>query len=93
MYQLVNFFILINLLIAMMTTTIGIIYKNRNPECKMARTKIWMQYFDKFCNVPPPFNFLEMLFRRATMKSAKCCSGTENETPTHSVLQERYKER
>ena len=64
-FQLINFFILINLLIAMMNSTIQTIQDNQQNECKFNRTKIWLSYCDIRHSVPPPLNIFEMLLQAA----------------------------
>ncbi|XP_023230521.1 transient-receptor-potential-like protein [Centruroides sculpturatus] len=57
-YCVINVVVLLNLLIAMMSNSYQIISARADTEWKFARTKLFMDYFEKGNTVPPPFNIL-----------------------------------
>lgn len=61
-YQASIVMILMNLLIAMMNSTINSIQAEKIVEWKFARTDIWLQFYDKQMVLPVPLNLLEFLF-------------------------------
>ena len=57
-YYVAGVIILINLLIAMMSTSYSNVECNRDVEWKFARTKVWMIFFQHGSTLPPPFNMV-----------------------------------
>ncbi|XP_042237960.1 transient receptor potential protein-like isoform X2 [Homarus americanus] len=57
-YSMINVIVLLNLLIAMMSTSYNMIYERSDTEWKFARTKLWLSYFEDGGTVPPPFNVI-----------------------------------
>merc|ERR1711970_1695675 len=58
-YSIINIIVLLNLLIAMMSTSYAFIVEHADKEWKFARTKLWMSYFEEDRSIlPPPFNIL-----------------------------------
>ncbi|XP_071043671.1 transient receptor potential-gamma protein [Parasteatoda tepidariorum] len=55
-YSVINVVVLLNLLIAMMSSSYQIISERSDVEWKFARSKLWMSYFEDGSTVPPPFN-------------------------------------
>jgi hypothetical protein len=55
-YSVINVVVLLNLLIAMMSSSYSIIAEHSDTEWKFARTKLWMSYFELGCTLPAPFN-------------------------------------
>lgn len=68
-YSVINVIVLLNMLIAMMSTSYQIISERSDTEWKFARSKLWISYFDEGGTVPAPFNIIP------TLKSLKkCCT-------------------
>ncbi|KAF4524917.1 hypothetical protein B566_EDAN013666, partial [Ephemera danica] len=57
-YHVLSIIVLINMLIAMMSSSFQIIEDHADQEWKFARSKLWMSYFDEGCTLPPPFNVI-----------------------------------
>ncbi|PIK38514.1 putative transient-receptor-potential-like protein-like [Apostichopus japonicus] len=57
-YQLVAIVVLLNMLIAMMSSSFQNIENHADVEWKFARSKLWMSYFDEGSTLPPPFNLI-----------------------------------
>ncbi|KAJ8028176.1 Transient-receptor-potential-like protein [Holothuria leucospilota] len=57
-YQLVAIIVLINMLIAMMSSSFQNIENHADVEWKFARSKLWMSYFDEGSTLPPPLNLV-----------------------------------
>ncbi|XP_063613764.1 transient-receptor-potential-like protein, partial [Penaeus indicus] len=57
-YSVINIIVLLNLLIAMMSSSYSFIVEHADTEWKFARTKLWMSYFEVGNTLPPPFNIL-----------------------------------
>ncbi|KAK7079006.1 Short transient receptor putative channel 1 [Halocaridina rubra] len=55
-YSVINVIVLLNLLIAMMSSSYSFIVEHADTEWKFARTKLWMSYFEEGNTLPPPFN-------------------------------------
>ncbi|XP_071530450.1 LOW QUALITY PROTEIN: transient-receptor-potential-like protein [Panulirus ornatus] len=55
-YSVINIIVLLNLLIAMMSSSYSFIVEHADTEWKFARTKLWMSYFEEGNTLPPPFN-------------------------------------
>ncbi|ROT77963.1 putative TRPL channel protein [Penaeus vannamei] len=55
-YSVINIIVLLNLLIAMMSSSYSFIVEHADTEWKFARTKLWMSYFEMGNTLPPPFN-------------------------------------
>lgn len=68
-YSVINVIVLLNMLIAMMSTSYQIISERSDTEWKFARSKLWISYFDEGATVPAPFNVIP------TFKSLKRCFG------------------
>ncbi|XP_071506041.1 short transient receptor potential channel 7-like [Diadema antillarum] len=58
MYHLIMALVMLNMLIAMMTTSFQEIYDDQDVEWKFARSKLWMVYFERGATLPPPFNII-----------------------------------
>ncbi|BFZ14644.1 hypothetical protein BsWGS_17682 [Bradybaena similaris] len=50
--------VLLNMLIAMMSSSFQDIENHADMEWKFARSKLWMGYFDEGSTLPPPFNLI-----------------------------------
>lgn len=72
-YSVINVIVLLNLLIAMMSSSYSFIVEHADTEWKFARTKLWMSYFEEGNTLPPPFNILPTPkgFLRLCGKSSK----------------------
>eukprot|EP00057_Strongylocentrotus_purpuratus_P027857 XP_011682331.1 PREDICTED: transient-receptor-potential-like protein [Strongylocentrotus purpuratus] len=57
-YHLMSIIVLLNMLIAMMSSSFQIIEDHADREWKFARSKLWMSYFDEGSTLPPPFNLI-----------------------------------
>ncbi|CAG7823672.1 unnamed protein product [Allacma fusca] len=57
-YCVINVIVLLNLLIAMLSTTYAAIAEKADTEWKFARTKLWLSYFDEDSTLPSPFNLV-----------------------------------
>ncbi|CAL8109852.1 unnamed protein product [Orchesella dallaii] len=57
-YSVINVIVLLNMLIAMMSTSYQIISERSDTEWKFARSKLWISYFDEGGTVPAPFNVI-----------------------------------
>ncbi|KAG1682263.1 Transient-receptor-potential-like protein [Nymphon striatum] len=60
-YSVINIVVLLNLLIAMMSTSYNIISMRSDMEWKFARSRLWMSYFEDSNVLPPPFNIIPSL--------------------------------
>ncbi|XP_068241875.1 transient-receptor-potential-like protein [Palaemon carinicauda] len=73
-YSVINIIVLLNLLIAMMSSSYSFIVEHADTEWKFARTKLWMSYFEEGNTLPPPFNIfptpksIMRLFGKSTRK-------------------------
>ncbi|KAK4323529.1 hypothetical protein Pmani_005763 [Petrolisthes manimaculis] len=73
-YSVINIIVLLNLLIAMMSSSYSFIVEHADTEWKFARTKLWMSYFEEGNTLPPPFNmfpnvkFMQRLFGKTSQK-------------------------
>jgi len=74
-YSVINIIVLLNLLIAMMSSSYSFIVEHADTEWKFARTKLWMSFFEGRCTLPPPFNifpnvkFIKGLFNKGPKKT------------------------
>nr|AOR81465.1 transient receptor potential [Nilaparvata lugens] len=57
-YSVINIIVLLNMLIAMMSSSYQIISERSDTEWKFARTRLWMSYFEEGDTLPPPFNLM-----------------------------------
>ncbi|KAI0210121.1 Transient-receptor-potential-like protein [Lamellibrachia satsuma] len=57
-YHIMAIIVLINMLIAMMSSSFQEIEDHSDREWKFARSKLWMGYFDEGSTLPPPFNLI-----------------------------------
>ncbi|KAK4887152.1 hypothetical protein RN001_003423 [Aquatica leii] len=55
-YSVINVIVLLNMLIAMMSNSYQIISERADTEWKFARSRLWLNYFNKGETLPPPFN-------------------------------------
>ncbi|KAF5272566.1 hypothetical protein FQR65_LT04905 [Abscondita terminalis] len=55
-YSVINVIVLLNMLIAMMSNSYQIISERSDTEWKFARSRLWLNYFNKGDTLPPPFN-------------------------------------
>ncbi|KAF8790528.1 transient receptor potential protein-like isoform X2 [Argiope bruennichi] len=69
-YSVINVVVLLNLLIAMMSSSYQIISERSDIEWKFARSKLWMSYFEDGSTVPPPFNIFPT--SKSCKKSVSC---------------------
>ncbi|ELT89523.1 hypothetical protein CAPTEDRAFT_172686 [Capitella teleta] len=57
-YSGIMIIVLLNMLIAMLSTSFQIISNDADTEWKYARSKLWMSYFEEGETVPTPFNII-----------------------------------
>ncbi|XP_070579230.1 uncharacterized protein [Ptychodera flava] len=57
-YHIIALIILMNLLIALMSTTYERIVENADTEWKFARSEMWMSHLVRGATLPPPFNIV-----------------------------------
>ncbi|BFZ24110.1 hypothetical protein BsWGS_27149 [Bradybaena similaris] len=57
-YHAMAIIVLLNMLIAMMSSSFQDIENHADMEWKFARSKLWMGYFDEGSTLPPPFNMI-----------------------------------
>ena len=57
-YNVVAIIILLNMLIAMMSTSFMNVQDNADMEWKFCRTQIWLEFFGEGGTLPPPFNMV-----------------------------------
>ncbi|CAJ0942580.1 unnamed protein product, partial [Mesorhabditis belari] len=57
-YHMTSIIVLLNMLIAMMSSTFQTINDHADLEWKFHRTKLWMAHFDEGSSLPPPFNIV-----------------------------------
>merc|ERR1711970_538789 len=76
MGQISTVVVVMNLLIALMNSTIANIQEDKIKEWRFSRTQIWRKYFDshKMSYLPVPFNLLEMIMN-LIMMIIKTCQG------------------
>ncbi|XP_072175598.1 short transient receptor potential channel 7-like [Diadema setosum] len=60
-YQAVMVIVMLNMLIAMMSTSFDEINNDEDVEWKFARAKLWLSYFGKGATLPAPFNIVPSL--------------------------------
>ena len=60
LYQMMIVVVLLNLLIAIMNTTIEKAYDKKQLYWKFARTSIWIEYFDQGSGIPIPFSIINV---------------------------------
>lgn len=59
LYYITGIIILINMLIAMMSTSFSKVQQNADTEWKFARTRVWLSFFEASPGtLPPPFNLI-----------------------------------
>ncbi|CAL4063184.1 unnamed protein product [Meganyctiphanes norvegica] len=82
-YCIINVIVLLNLLIAMMSSSYSFIVEHADTEWKFARTKLWMSYFELGNTLPPPFNIfpnvkriLNLLGRKSRMENLNRSAST-----------------
>ena len=69
-YSVCNIIVLLNMLIAMMSTSYTAISSRSDTEWKFARSKLWISYFEEGSTVPPPFNMIPS--PKSFLKFLKC---------------------
>ncbi|XP_019647218.1 PREDICTED: transient-receptor-potential-like protein [Branchiostoma belcheri] len=57
-YHIAAIIMLLNMLIAMMSTSFQEVENHADLEWKFARTKLWLGYFDEGSTLPPPYNII-----------------------------------
>ncbi|CAL4063112.1 unnamed protein product, partial [Meganyctiphanes norvegica] len=57
-YHVMSIIVLMNMLIAMMSSSFQQIEDHADQEWKFARSKLWMSYFDPGSTLPAPFNLI-----------------------------------
>ncbi|XP_067661619.1 transient-receptor-potential-like protein isoform X1 [Haliotis asinina] len=58
LYHGMTIVVLLNMLIAMMSSSFQDIENHADMEWKFSRSKLWMGYFDEGSTLPPPFNLI-----------------------------------
>ena len=69
-YSVCNIIVLLNMLIAMMSTSYTNISMKADVEWKFARSKLWISYFQEGATVPPPFNMIPTA--KSILRVLKC---------------------
>ncbi|XP_064635517.1 short transient receptor potential channel 7-like isoform X2 [Lineus longissimus] len=86
-YIMFTVVVLINMLIAMMSSTFEEIRADEDTEWKFARAKLWLSYFDEGTTLPIPFNIIPTpkSFYKLFMKIKRlCCVKSDDPTKEHS---------
>ncbi|XP_071948244.1 short transient receptor potential channel 4-like [Antedon mediterranea] len=60
-YHIIAIVVLLNVLIAMMSSTYTRVEEDADMQWKFSRSKLWMSYFEGRGTVPPPFNVIPTL--------------------------------
>ncbi|XP_033110111.1 short transient receptor potential channel 5-like [Anneissia japonica] len=60
-YHIIAIVVLLNVLIAMMSSTYTRVEEDADIQWKFSRSKLWMSYFEGRGTVPPPFNVIPTL--------------------------------
>lgn len=100
-YNITAIIILLNLLIAMMSTSFIIVQENADIEWKFARTSVWLMFLEKGSTMPPPFNlipnpksiwaslkWLKEICRgnsSARFSAERCCYYEEDDIPEYTM--------
>ena len=90
-YSVCNIIVLLNMLIAMMSTSYQLIHERSDVEWKFSRSKLWISYFEPGDTVPSPFNLIPS--PKALLRLC-CCSKTKKKVVTDQERLEadvRYK--
>ncbi|CAG7720431.1 unnamed protein product [Allacma fusca] len=82
-YSVINVIVLLNMLIAMMSTSYQIISERSDTEWKFARSTLWISYFDEGATVPAPFNIVP------TVKSVQRLFGVQKEPERKPSIKRR----
>jgi len=92
-YQIINVVILMNLLVALMNSTIAAIQEDNITEWRFARTQIWRKYFDhsKISHLPVPFNVAEIIMNLVLIGMTKFLVKKKNEHEKDSEVDEETK--
>ena len=83
-YAIIVIIILLNLLIAVMNTTITKVERRQDTYWKYTRTRIWTEFFGEHCALPMPFNVILVIrdtirltyikIKKARESKGKCMS-------------------
>ena len=76
-YHVIVVIVLLNLLIAMMSNSYQHVHDNQDVEWKVARTKVWLSYFDEGSTLPPPFNLIPTPKTLCKLASWFCSCGAK----------------
>ena len=90
-YSVCNIIVLLNMLIAMMSTSYQLIHERSDVEWKFSRSKLWISYFEPGDTVPSPFNLIPS---PKSLMRLLCCRKTQKKEVTDQENDEaimRYK--
>ncbi|CAG5129597.1 unnamed protein product, partial [Candidula unifasciata] len=93
-YHAMAIIVLLNMLIAMMSSSFQDIENHADMEWKFARSKLWMGYFDEGSTLPAPFNMIispkSIYYLLMWVKREVCCCfcrrGTRCGLPRHKSV-------
>jgi len=88
LYNISAIIVLLNMLIAMMSTSFMNVQENSDVEWKFARTQIWLEYFDNLGTLPPPYNLVPSL-KGIYWVLTKYCFGCCCKKPGSDLLKEK----
>uniref|UniRef100_T1J0U2 Transient receptor ion channel domain-containing protein n=1 Tax=Strigamia maritima TaxID=126957 RepID=T1J0U2_STRMM len=86
--------VLLNMLIAIMTTSYESINRNTDMNWKFARTRLWMYFIEDNNIVPPPFNVLHYLSKIVTFlhQKVRCQSKRQKHAQNSKAEKEAAKQ-
>eukprot|EP00094_Tigriopus_californicus_P013728 TCALIF_13284-PA protein Name:"Similar to TRPC1 Short transient receptor potential channel 1 (Oryctolagus cuniculus)" AED:0.23 eAED:0.23 QI:0/0.5/0.33/0.66/0/0/3/161/803 len=84
-YNILISIIMLNLLIALMSSTMEVIQSGKIINWKFHWTQLWMDYCFKFIILPPPINLLQLV-----LGMCQCCRDSQDLTPPHSTEEIEY---
>ncbi|XP_030833099.1 short transient receptor potential channel 3-like [Strongylocentrotus purpuratus] len=82
-YSFVAVLVLLNLLIAVMTSRYSSVELNADREWKFFRTQLWMSFISDEILLPPPFNILPSIDKLRKILQA-CCSRSQQKQKTQT---------
>ncbi|XP_041465022.1 short transient receptor potential channel 5-like [Lytechinus variegatus] len=92
-YTFIAVIVLLNLLIAVMTSRYSKVEKNADREWMFFRTQLWMSFISDDITLPPPFNILPSVDKVWRTIQACCCParGKKNKEKTKSQKKQALK--